>query len=170
MTESASRAKWKKGFFLFFKKWGLLIFVIKTSIKYFFRNENNMVPCLWRNKLSNKYIRDKVEIMVVLFFERWKSVDKLWCLWTNYGLTLQWLETVNIWTDKMYKTCPIGFLYNFIKSPISTHIKSWWNFPPCFNIFLFHKLNKLWKEPKTMLSYCCVAIKWNFLLTNKEIL
>ena len=88
MTESASRAKWKKGFFLFFKKWGLLIFVIKTSIKYFFRNEKNMVPCLWRNKLSNKYIRDKVEIMVVLFFERWKSVDKLWCLWTNYGLTL----------------------------------------------------------------------------------
>ena len=110
MTESASRAKWKKGFFLFFKKWGLLIFVIKTSIKYFFRNENNMVPCLWRNKLSNKYIRDKVEIMVVLFFERWKSVDKLWCLWTNYGLTL--LDPLNVfhtmdhnlgWKDSNYQ-------------------------------------------------------------------
>ena len=48
-----------------------------------------MVPCPRRNKLSKKYIRDKVEIMVALFFEKWKSVDKLWCLWTNYGSTLQ---------------------------------------------------------------------------------
>ena len=44
-----------------------------------------MVLCPRKNKLSKKYTHDKVEIMLALFFEKWKSVDKLWCLWTNYG-------------------------------------------------------------------------------------
>ena len=70
MTESASRAKKKLKLFSVFKKWGLLIFVIKISIKYFFRDEKSMVPCLRRNKLSKKYIRDKLEVMVALFYER----------------------------------------------------------------------------------------------------
>ena len=52
-----------------------------------------MVLCPRRNKLSKKYTHDKVEIMVALFFEAWKSVDKLWCLWTNYSFTLQFYWT-----------------------------------------------------------------------------
>ena len=59
---------------------------MKTSIKYFIRGENNMIPCLRRNKLSKKYIRDKLEVMIALFYEvkKWGQTmvleDKLWFL------------------------------------------------------------------------------------------
>ena len=55
----------------------------------FFQDKNNIAPCPRKTKLSEKYTRYKFEIMLALFFDKSKSVDKLWCLWTNYGLNLQ---------------------------------------------------------------------------------
>ena len=68
------------------------MFAIKNSIKYFFRDKNNIVTCSRKNKLSEKYTHYKVATLSALFSEKCKSADKLWLLLTNFIFTLHGRE------------------------------------------------------------------------------
>ena len=93
-----------KGFCSFLKM-RPLIFVIKNNMKYFW-DENNIAPWPRKTKLSKKYISDKVETMLAVFFWELKKCGQtrvlIYKLWSHHTC----IFSITPFFDQCYTDAP----------------------------------------------------------------